>query len=104
MVLGDLVRDQTNHIRASEHRAVGKAWEYELAFPLRNDDLADLAWEQGQPYQLAFLVGPTEEFTGLVAETWMSDQITVWVGEGKGSVFIQPVSLKLSSQASHSKE
>jgi hypothetical protein len=100
MVLGELVRDPSQDIVASGQRPVGQAWEYELTFPLKNEDLADLAWEQGQPYQIAFLIGPTEEFTGLVADTWMSDQFTVWVGGGSASVFIQPVSLQLAPQAS----
>lgn len=104
MVLGDLVRDPSRDIIASGQRAVGAAREYELAFPLKNDDLADLAWERGQPYQIAFLIGPAEEFTGLVAETWMSDQITVRVGGGNDSVFIPPVSLRLFPQAWHGRE
>jgi len=61
-------------------RRVGKAMEYEFAFPLKNDDLGDALWEMGKAYQIAILVGPSAEFNGITEDTWMSDQIHIRLG------------------------
>ncbi len=51
--------------------------EYEFAFPYRNEDLGDSFWQLGRAYQIAILVGPSEEFKGVSEDTWMSDQIYI---------------------------
>ena len=54
--------------------------EYEFAFPYRNEDSGDSFWQVGRAYQIALLVGRSEEFTGVNEDTWMSDQAYVRLG------------------------
>lgn len=46
--------------------------EYEFAFPYKNEDLGGSLWQMGKAYQIAILVGASEEFTGVNEDTWMS--------------------------------
>jgi len=69
---------------------MGKAMEYEFAFPYRNEDLGDSFWQLGRAYQIAILVGPTEEFNGVTEDTWMSDQIYLRLGSRSQESIYQP--------------
>jgi len=64
--------------------------EYEFAFPYRNEDLGDSFWQLGRAYQIAILVGPTEEFNGVTEDTWMSDQIYLRLGSRSQESIYQP--------------
>lgn len=64
--------------------------EYEFAFPYRNEDLGDSFWQFGRAYQIAILVGPTEEFNGVTEATWMSDQIYIRLGSRSQESIYQP--------------
>lgn len=80
MSSASLVGDKKSNIKAVGFRRVGNATEYEFAFPLKNDDLGDTLWEIGKAYQIALLVGSSEEFKGVTEDTWMSDQIHIRLG------------------------
>lgn len=69
---------------------MGKAVEYEFAFPYRNEDLGDSFWQLGRAYQIAILVGPTEKFDGVTEDTWMSDQIYIRLGSRSQESIYQP--------------
>jgi hypothetical protein len=80
MASGSLVRDEESNLKAVGFRRVGQSMEYEFAFPYKNEDLGDSLWQMGRPYQIAILIGPTEEFSGVTQDTWISDQIYVRIG------------------------
>jgi hypothetical protein len=91
MSSASLVRDKKSNIKEMGLRRAGKAMEYEFAFPLKNDDLGDALWEMGKAYQIAILVGPSEEFKGVSEDTWMSDQIHIRLGSpSKESIYHPP--------------
>ncbi|MBI3007179.1 MAG: hypothetical protein HYY53_02580 [candidate division NC10 bacterium] len=80
MSAGDLVRDRTSNLLAAASRLHGGVAEAEFTLPLANADLADVSWRRGEAYQVAVLVGPGPEFTGVTPETWMSDQVVLRIG------------------------
>ena len=81
---------------------IGKVTEYEFAFPLKNDDLGDALWEMGRAYQIAILVGPSEEFKAVTEDTWMSDQVHIRVGSpSKDSIYHPPYLAGQAGEASH---
>lgn len=80
MAAGDLVQDPEPNLIASAHRKTARGYEFEFAFPLKNESLGNTAWERDQSYQIAVLVGPTKEFKGVTPDTWMSDQVLIRVG------------------------
>ncbi len=90
MAAASLVRDKESNLKEAGFRKVGKSMEYEFAFPYRNEDLGDSFWQPGRAYQLAVLVGPTEEFNGVTQDTWMSDQIYVRLGSPSRESIYQP--------------
>ena len=91
MASGTLVRDKDSNLKAVAFRKVGKGMEYEFAFPYRNDDLGDSFWQLGRAYQIALLVGPTEEFNGVTEDTWLSDQVYIRMGfPSKESIYHPP--------------
>lgn len=91
MVAASLVRDKESNLKQLAFRRAGKLMEYEFAFPYQNEDLGDTLWKVDQAYQVAILVGPSEEFKGITADTWMSDQIYIRLGSpSKESVYHPP--------------
>jgi len=90
MAAGDLVQDPQPNLIASAHRKVGGGYEYEFAFPLKNESLGNAAWERGQSYQIAVLVGPTKEFTRVTPDTWMSDQVLIRIGSRSTTSIYHP--------------
>ncbi len=90
MASGTLVRDKDSNLKAVGFRKVGQSMEYEFAFPYRNEDLGDSLWQMGRAYQIAILVGPSEEFTGVNEETWMSDQVYVRLGSPSADSIYYP--------------
>lgn len=80
MVSATLVRDKESNLKEVGFRKVGKSMEYEFAFPHQNEDLGDSYWQLGRAYQIAILVGPSEEFKGITEDTWMSDQVYIRLG------------------------
>ena len=64
--------------------------EYEFAFPYQNEDLGDSLWQMGKAYQIAILVGPSEEFTGVNEDTCMSDQVYIRLGSRSQNSIYQP--------------
>ena len=99
MSSASLVRDKKSNIKVMGFRRVGKAMEYEIAFPLKNDDLGDTLWEMGKAYQIAILVGPREEFKGVTEDTWMSDQVHIRVGSPSRESIYHPPYLVRKGQA-----
>jgi hypothetical protein len=86
-----LVRDKMSNLKEVRVRKVGKSMEYEFAFPYQNEDPGDSFWQVGKAYQVAILVGPTEEFQGVTNDTWMSDQIYIRLGSpSKESIYYPP--------------
>jgi|SRR6266511_4004735 len=90
MAFGDLVQDPQPNLIASAHRTVGNTHLYEFAFPLTNESLGNTAWKRDQSYQVAVLVGPTQEFQGVTEETWMSDQILIRIGSASTASIYDP--------------
>ena len=91
MVSASLVRDKENNLKATGMRRVGKTMEYEFTFPHRNASLGNTLWEAGKAYQIAILVGPSEEFKGITQDTWMSDQLYIRLGSAsKESIYHPP--------------
>lgn len=90
MAVASLVRDKESNLKEAGFRKVGKGMEYEFAFPYRNEDLGDSFWQLGRAYQIAILVGPTEEFNGVTEATWMSDQIYIRFGSRSQESIYQP--------------
>lgn len=81
---------------------MGKFVEYELAFSLKNDDFGDTLWEAGKAYQIAILVGPSEEFKGVTDDTWVSDQVHIRIGSpSKESIYHPPYLVRQPGEASH---
>ena len=80
MPVAHLVKDRESNLIERASRTDGVHREYEFVFPLKNEDPGDAYWEQGKAYMLAFLVGPEETFHGITADTWMSDQILLRIG------------------------
>lgn len=75
--------------------------EYEFAFPYKNEDLGDSFWQAGRAYQIAILVGPREEFSGITEDTWMSDQIYVRLGSRSGESIYDPPYLVQQEKVEH---
>ncbi len=98
MAAGILVQDQQSNVLASAHRTDGQQREYELSFPLRNDDLGDTLWERGRTYMLAVLVGPKASYAGINRAVWMSDQVLIRLGEpSTESIYRPPLTAAASS-------
>jgi hypothetical protein len=92
MAFGDLVQDPQPNLIASAHRTLGNTREYEFAFPLMNDGLGNTVWETDGSYQIAVLVGPTDEFQGVTEDTWMSDQVHLRIGSrATASIYHPPL-------------
>src|ERR671918_93278 len=102
MAAASLVRDKESNVKEAAFRKVGKGMEYEFAFPYRNEDLGDSFWQLGRAYQIAILVGPTEEFNGVTEDTWMSDQIYIRLGSRSQDSIYQPPYLAGSDTVEHS--
>lgn len=91
MASGSLVRDKESNLKEVGYRKTGNFMEYEFAFPYHNEDLGDSFWQVGRAYQIALLVGPSEEFKGVTEDTWMSDQIYIRLGSpSKESIYHPP--------------
>jgi hypothetical protein len=102
MSSASLVRDKKSDIKVMGFRKVGKAMEYEFAFPLKNEDLGDALWEIGKAYQIAVLVGPSEKFNGVTDDTWMSDQVHIRIGSPSQESIYHPAYLAgQTGEASH---
>ena len=80
MASATLVRDKDSNLKAVGFRKVGQSMEYEFAFPYKYEDAGDSLWQMGKAYQIAMLVGPTEEFNGVTEDTWLSDQVYIRMG------------------------
>lgn len=90
MVAASLVRDKESNLKEVGFRKVGKSLEYEFGFPYHNEDLGDSFWQLGRAYQIAILVGPSEEFKAITEDTWMSDQIYIRLGSRSQESIYQP--------------
>lgn len=90
MASATLVRDRKSNLKEAAIRNSGKSVEYEFAFPYKNEDLGESYWQAGRAYQMAILVGPREEFSGVTEDTWMSDQIYVRLGSRSQESIYQP--------------
>jgi hypothetical protein len=90
MAAASLVRDKDSNLKEAAFRIVGKGMEYEFAFPYQNEDPGDSFWRLGRAYQIAVLVGPTEEFNGATEDTWMSDQIHIRLGSSSRESIYHP--------------
>ena len=91
MASGSLVRDLQSNVLRSAHRTSGKVREYEFTMHLKNPDLADTLWEQNQPYMIAVLVGPEQEYKGVSEDVWMSDQVLIRIGSASTlSMYLPP--------------
>ncbi|MBI4562743.1 MAG: hypothetical protein HY724_11925 [Candidatus Rokubacteria bacterium] len=90
MASGDLVQDPQPNLSASSHRTVPGGREYEFAFPLKNASPGNTAWERDRSYQIALLVGPTKDFTGITQATWMSDQVLIRIGSRSTASIYRP--------------
>jgi len=77
--------------------------EYEFAFPYQNEELGDSFWQVGKAYQVAILVGPSEEFQGVTEDTWMSDQVHIRLGSpSKDSIYHPPYLVEEKVEHTHS--
>ena len=90
MASGTLVRDKESNLKGAGVRKIGKSVEYEFAFPYNNEDLGDSFWQVGKAYQVALLVGSSEEFKGVTKDTWMSDQIYIRLGSPSETSIYHP--------------
>ena len=91
MASATLVRDKDSNLKAVGFRKVGQSMEYEFAFPYKNEDAGDSLWQMGKAYQIAMLVGPTEEFNGVTEDTWLSNQVYIRMGfPSKESIYHPP--------------
>ncbi|HWP60848.1 MAG TPA: hypothetical protein VNL14_23335 [Candidatus Acidoferrales bacterium] len=90
MAAASLVRDRESNLKEAAFRKAGRFVEYEFAFPYRNEDLGDSFWQLGKAYQLAVLVGPSEQFNGVTGDTWMSDQIYIRLGSPSSESIYHP--------------
>lgn len=101
MAAATLVRDKESNLKEVGFRKVGRSTEYEFAFPLQNEDLGDSYWQLGRAYQIAILVGPSEEFKGITEDTWMSDQIYIRLGSpSRESIYHPPYLVGQAAEAS----
>jgi hypothetical protein len=57
---------------------------------LRNESLGNTLWERDRSYQIAILVGPTKEFSGVTQATWMSDQVYIRIGSRSTASIYHP--------------
>lgn len=73
---GKLVPDEQNNMWGASGFNDGY-YEYEFSFPLNNADPADTHWKENEAYQIAFLIGDSENFNGLTKTTFMSNQETI---------------------------
>lgn len=104
MSSASLVRDKESNLKEAGFRKVGKSVEYEFAFPYQNEELGDSFWQSGRAYQIAILVGPGEEFKGVTEDTWMSDQVHIWLGSlSKESIYHPPYLVRKGEEAQHDK-
>lgn len=101
MSSASLVRDEKSNIKEMRFRKVGKDMEYEFAFPYQNEELGDSFWQVGKAYQVAILVGPSEEFKGVTEDTWMSDQAHIWLGSQSKESIYQPPYLVQQEKVEH---
>ena|SRR3989304_248752 len=102
MSSASLVRDKKSNLKEVGFRKVGKSMEYEFAFPYQNEELGNSFWEVGKAYQVAILVGPSEEFKGVTEDTWMSDQVHIRLGSpSKDSIYHPPYLAGQAGEASH---
>jgi hypothetical protein len=90
MASATVVRNEDSNLKAVGFRQVGQSMEYKFAFPYKNEDLGDSLWQTRRAYQIAILVGPTEEFNGVIEETWMSDQVYVPLGSPSAESIYYP--------------
>jgi len=98
MAAGILVQDAQSNLLASAHRTIGQHREYELTFPLRNDDVGDTLWERDRTYMLAVLVGPQSTYSSIDDAVWMSDQVLIRLGSPSTESIYRP---PLTAAASH---
>lgn len=98
MVAASLVRDKESNLKEAKFRKAGKLMEYEFAFPYQNEDPGDSSWQPGKAYQIAVLVGPSEEFKGMTQDTWMSDQVSVRLGSPSQESIYNPPYLAQKGQ------
>ena len=102
MASATLVRDKESNLKAVGFRRVGESMEYEFAFPYKNENLGDSFWQIGRAYQIAILVGPSEEFSGVTPDTWMSDQIYVRLGSpSEDSIYHPPYLVQADKAGDH---
>jgi len=102
MASGSLVRDKESNLKEVGVRKNGKFVEYEFAFPYKNEDLGDSLWQVGRAYQIAILVGPSEEFKGITEDTWMSDQVYIRLGSpSRESIYHPPYLVGQAGEGSH---
>jgi len=90
MASGSLVRDKESNLKGAGLRKIGNSMEYEFSFPYQNEDLGDSLWQVGRAYQIAVLVGPSEDFKGVNRDTWMSDQFHIRLGSPSRDSIYQP--------------
>ena len=101
MASESLVRDKESNLKEVGYRKNGKFMEYEFAFPYENEDPGDSLWKVGRAYQIAILVGPSEEFKGVTEDTWMSDQIYVRLGSASQESIYHPPYLGKREKGEH---
>ena len=101
MASGSLVRDKESNLKAVGLRKSDKSMEYEFAFPYKNEDLGDSLWQVGRAYQIAILVGPSEEFKGVSDDVWMSDQIYIRLGSPSQESIYHPPYLVGQEKTGH---
>ena len=96
-----LVRDKESNLKEVGFRKAGKYMEYEFAFPYRNEGLGDSLWQVGRAYQIAILVGSSEEFKGVNGDTWISDQIYIRLGSPSQESIYHPSHLVNQEKLEH---
>ena len=101
MASGTLVRDKESNLKGVGVRKVGESAEDEFAFPYHNEDLGDSFWQVGRAYQIAILVGPSEEFKGISEDTWMSDQVYIRLGSPSQESIYHPPYLVGQEKTGH---
>ena len=100
MAAASLVRDKEGNLKQAAFRKNGRFMEYEFAFPYRNQGSGDSLWELGKAYQIAILVGPTQDFKGISEDTWMSDQIYLRLGSASKESIYNPPLLRAQQNSS----
>lgn len=95
MAAATLVRDKQSNLKEVGWKDVEKSMEYEFAFPYQNEDLGSSLWQLAKAYQIAVLVGPSEDFNGVNGDTWMSDQIYISLGgPPRDSIYHPPSAIR----------